>query len=54
MSNLLQTLSSIMLIVISVALFFATQEYKTIRNEAAQTECAQYNPVSGDFEWIEK
>jgi len=25
-----------------------------VQTIAAQTTCAQYNPISGNFEWIEK
>ena len=30
----------------------AAIEQKNMQDKAAETECAQYHPVTGDFEWL--
>ncbi len=41
------------LIIITGILVGVQQGKNVIRTKAAQTECAQYNPLTGNFEWKE-
>lgn len=38
--------------VAGVVVFSSTNSYH--HTKAAQTSCAQYNPVNGNFEWLEE
>lgn len=41
-------------LLIASFMFASNSEVEIFKKEAIQHECAQYNPVNGQFEWLKK